>query len=360
MSDLFKSIERVWAGMKQGQAPLPEIAAVAPERCWPPGSAGTRIGRDEMYFTVRINEMHLGANRQWYTVHDPMVLVVTEFNYGQQRLTIPSVVGPNLIRTQMAGDKPKYGVVLLDTRVAGPHPYRGGDVDVSVGFYCVQRENYAQTLMSVVEKLSGALGSLGHLDMIAKTGSALLEGVDGLLGLNGTTMLAGHRISLATSPFDPFVTGFYGMIAPPVPSDVSSLQVRERRLYVGSDASGAGAAPYRDSDFVLLGISGSDTRGDEDSLPFHALKSEALDALRDGEEGLRRGKANLITAYQQMRKSSDMTTTGAHRMFEKWLEDFEQERVRIEKVQALSTLPEKSTADELTNDLNAAVKRIGY
>jgi hypothetical protein len=150
--------------------------------------------------------------------------------------------------------------VLFDTRVTGPHPYRGGDVDVSVGFYRVQRGNHARTLLKVVDSLSASLGGPGGLQAIAKAGGALLEGVEGLLGLQETTYLAGHRISLATSPLDPFTTGFSALIVPPAPEESCSLPVDDRRLYVATDGD---SRPYRDSDFVLLSIAGSADRGDE-------------------------------------------------------------------------------------------------
>jgi hypothetical protein len=276
MTDFFDQIERVWDTIKSGHAPLPIVAAIAPERCSPDGAAGVWIRRDESYFTLRVNEMHLSANRQWYSVYDPLVLVVTEFNHGNQRVTVPSVVGPNLIRKQAAGQTPRHGSLLLDTRVTGPHPYKGGDIDVSVSFYQIERKNYAEVLFSVVERLSSALGAAGQLAMIARTGAALLEGVAGLLGLDGTVMLAGQRISLTTSPLDPLKTGFYAMIAPPVPQRPSALRVRDRRLCISRGTNGNDETPYQDSDFVLVGISGSDARGDDSLLPFHDLKVDAL------------------------------------------------------------------------------------
>src|SRR5262249_43370056 len=117
-------------------------------------------------------------------------------------------LAPNLIRKQAPSDRPRYGSVLLDTRVAGPHPYCGGDVDISVSFYQVQRANHAHALLKVVDSLSAAFGGAGDFPFIAKTGGALLEGVEGLLRLKETAYLAGHRISLAISPLDPFTAGF--------------------------------------------------------------------------------------------------------------------------------------------------------
>jgi hypothetical protein len=355
MSGIFDSVVSAWNEVRSGHQPLPTVSTVPSGRCRPAGTAGYSINRDQMYFTVRINQMHLAENRQWWTVYDPLVVVVAEFNHGQERIAVPSVIGPNLIRKQTPSDQPRFGVVLLDTRVTGPHPYRGGDVDVSVGFYRVQRANHARALLKVVDSLSASLGGPGGLQAIAKTGGALLEGVEGLLGLQETTYLAGHRISLATSPLDPFTAGFSALIVPPAPEDSCSLHVDDRRLYVATDGD---SRPYRGSDFVLLSIAGSVDRGDENLLPFYPLKVDALTSLWDGEEGVKRGKANLIAAYQQMRRSPDVTTAEASRLFDAWLQEFESERKRAEQVRSMPVARHEAKPDPLSSDLDDAVRRL--
>jgi len=355
MNGVFEPVVSLWDEIRAGHRPLPTVAAIAPDSCRPANTAGYLITRDQMYFTVRVNEMHLAENRQWWTFYDPLVVVVTEFNHGQERVAVPTVIGPNLIRKQAPSDQPRYGVVLLDTRVTGPHPYRGGDVDVSMGFYRVQRADHARTLLKVVDSRSTSLGGPGELQIIAKTGGALLEGIEGLLGLHETTYLAGHRISLATSPFDPLKAGFSALIVPPTPEDPTRLRVEDRRLHIETNGS---SRPYRDSDFVLLGISGTGARGDEYMLPFYSLKMDALTTLWDGEEGLKRGKANLIAAYQQMRRSPDVTTAEADRLFDGWLEEFEAEKKRVEHTRSMPLERHKAKVDPLAGDLDDAVRRL--
>jgi len=355
MNGVFEPLVNLWDKVRSGHRPLPTVAVIPPESCRPANSSGYSITRDQMYFTVRVNEMHLAENRQWWTLHDPLVVVVTEFNHGQERVAVPTVIGPNLIRKQAPSDQPRYGVVLLDTRVTGPHPYRGGDVDVSVGFYRVQRADHARTLLKVVDSLSTSLCGPGELQAIGKTGAALLEGIEGLLRLQETTYLAGHRISLATSPFDPFKAGFSALIAPPTPEDPARLRVEDRRLHVETNG---GSQPYRDSDFVLLSMSGSEARGDEYTLPFYQLKVDALTTLWDGEEGLKRGKANLIAAYQQMRRSPDLTTAEAIRLFDGWLSEFQAEKERMEHTRSMPLERREAKPDPLANDLDDAVRRL--
>src|SRR6185295_6748273 len=105
--------------------------------------------------------------------------------------------------------------------------------------------------------------------------------------------------------------------------------VRDRRLYIADEANWR---PYKESDFVLLSIAASEIRGDESSLPFYTFKNEALEALAEGKEVVKRGKAHLITAYQQMRKSDDVTPHEAALLFERWVKEFETEMERFEKL----------------------------
>jgi hypothetical protein len=84
MNGTFDPVLRLWNDLRAGRQPLASVAAIPPEHCRPANAAGYSIIRDQMYFTIRINEMHLAENRQWWTVYDPLVVVVTEFNHAQE------------------------------------------------------------------------------------------------------------------------------------------------------------------------------------------------------------------------------------------------------------------------------------
>ena len=148
------------------------------------------------------------------------------------------------------------------------------------------------------------------------------------------------------------------MIAPPVPAMPSMLRVRERRLYISSGTDAQEEVPYQDSDFVLLGISGSRERGDESLLPFHDLKVDALMALWEPTNGIELAKANLIAAYQQMRKSPDVTQREASAMFDNWLLEFEEERKRTTKIRSMPDRRTREYAPTLPTDVGIALRRI--
>jgi hypothetical protein len=90
------------------------------------------------------------------------------------------------------------------------------------------------------------------------------------------------------------------------------------------------------------------------------LKVEALKALWDGEEGAKRAKANLMVAYQQMRKSPDVTAADVGRLFDLWLQEFETERARLERIRSM-TAQEQTRAQKpssVTRDLVEVARRL--
>jgi hypothetical protein len=88
------------------------------------------------------------------------------------------------------------------------------------------------------------------------------------------------------------------------------------------------------------------------------LKEDALAAVLDGEDGVRRGKANLIAAYQQMRKSPDVTTKEAGRLFDEWLLEFQNEKKRLESTTKMSRSEPIISKHDVSDDLAEAMRRI--
>jgi hypothetical protein len=107
---------------------------------------------------------------------------------------------------------------------------------------------------------------------------------------------------------------------------------------------------------VLLSITGTEERGDENLLPFYPLKVDALAALWDGEDGVKRGKANLIAAYQQMRRSPDITAAEATRLFDLWLQEFESEKQRAAQVRSMPIGRREAKPDPLVHEFDDAVR----
>jgi hypothetical protein len=256
----------------------------------------------------------------------------------------------------IASGEPLFGTVLTDVRATGPHPYRGGGIDITVQFYRLQRDNQANAMLQIVESLSRAAG-FGQIAAIAQTGASLLKGLESLAGLGTTVYLAGQRMSLAHSALDPLKAQSFAMLITPGETPLERLQVERGRLHLGT--AGAVGKAYEDSDYVLFTVEGAQRREDENLLPFHELKQDAMLALADGEGGVKRAKALLLTAYQQMRKSEDLTEAEADLFFDEWVVEFNRECTRLETMNSLSHAlkyaPSEHGADAV---LDSALERL--
>jgi hypothetical protein len=353
MKELLDSLSTGWAALRERQQPNSKIYTVDSTDGATAGMSGTVIKRNAMYFSVRINEMRLSNNARWFSVYDPLVVVVVEFGYGKTRVAIPSVIGPQLLAGHVKSGVPQFGTVLNNVRVTGPHPYLGGPIDISVQLYRVQRENHANAMLKIVESLSRAAGA-GQLAAIAQTGATLLQGLESLIGLEETIYLAGQRMSLAHTPLEPLKAETQALLVPPLPPANATLKIKKGELHV--DTGEATSQVYGDSDFVLFSVDGAERREDENVLPFYQLKRDAMAALSDGEDSIKRAKAILLTAYQQMRKSDDVTPAECERFFEEWIEEFNAEEARLQRMGSLSYT--RRSKDGAVPELDAAMRKL--
>jgi hypothetical protein len=301
--------------LASGKTALPEVVAIPDSRCTPNGSSGVDILKDDQYFTVTVNELFLDRYRFGLTTYVPMVIVTVSFLYGGKRISVPTVVGPGLLESN--GQTLPQGILLEDTTVAGPYPYRGGPVAISLIFYRLRHRDYARELLRVVEGVSRAIGPAADLGLLAKVGGTLIGGLDDLLGMGETEPIAGQRIEL--SPLKPggFRTCFSALIDAEDRASVDRLHVNFGRLrLLNSDGS---FEKYKGANYVLYSIQASDRRDDETSLALYSLYERALsDASQGGPERWKSAKATFSELWQQMILSPDLTKSHAKKLLEQW------------------------------------------
>ena len=99
---------------------------------------------------VVVNEMFLTHEREWASKYDPLVTVVSEFIYNNEMESVPVVVGPALLKEGLAENTP-VGMTYRNTRAAGPHPFRGGRLILTVILSRVQRTDRASDLLNLVQ-----------------------------------------------------------------------------------------------------------------------------------------------------------------------------------------------------------------
>ncbi len=330
MPDFMELMSEFAGKLRAGPLPLPIATQILSDRCLPEGVAGAEIEKDQAYFTVQINELYLAEGRSWWATFDPMVLVIVDFVYGSKKISIPKFIGPNLI-DQKIGKTP-HGFLLNDIAVAGPHPFRGGRLGISVILYKVKKQDYATGMLKFIEGVSSAIGIPADIGTLQKVGGTILQGAEMLMGLGDSEPVAGHRIEIDGASITGLTSSFSALIADQN-VQTSSLRVKDGRLWV--DAAG-GPAKCDGSDYVLYSVLGTKSRGDERTLPFYSLREQSLNAALSADEaGLKRAKAILLSLYQQMVVSPDLTSDEADALFDAYEKDLLAKYERGKRIKAM-------------------------
>jgi hypothetical protein len=343
MSDLLTQISNFAQNLKAGPLLQPKAVTIAPERVLPAGSTGADITKDKCYLTLTVNELFLSKARKWYVDYQPMVVFATSFLQGGITITVPAIVGPSLL--EQPGKKLPQGLLLNNIEVAGPVPYRGGTVTISVLLYRVQHTNYAKDLLKVVEGVSKAIGPTADLGMLTKIGGPLMDGLGSLLNLGDTEPIMGQRFSM--SPVGPggIKTFYTALIGPRTQTSPDKLSVDFGKLKrdLGQEAS-----EFTEDDYVLYSLAAPTRRTDDNALPFYPLFQRAKqDAFRGGEDNWKTAKATFSEVWQQMSVSPDLIPDQADELFEGWKAILLAEKKRGEDTRMLSVAkngPPKSDA----------------
>ena len=314
----------------------------------PPFEAGAKISREVDYFTITINEMYLTKGREFWSTYDPLVFVSVDFIYGGQKINVPALIGPNALKEKQ---ELPHGFIINDIRVVGPHPFRGGSVSLSVILYKVRNKDYAKRVLQFAEGVTKAISVPAGIELVTKVGGTLLDAFETLVSMGDSVPVTGHRVEIDGNTTRGFASQYTALLASNN-QEGEKLTVSDSRLLDGR------GQPYRDNDYVLYSISRNEFRNEESTLPFYSMVDEINKAaLSNDAESWSRAKAELITLYQKMLSSPDLTTREADLLFEKYKQTMFDLRKRAELVGMMSNdskgIKPEGTAklDRLVQDL---------
>jgi hypothetical protein len=277
---------------------------------------GSSIEKDKHYFQIRINEMYLANEREWFKKYDPMVLIISEFIYGKKTETVPSVIGP-MMMGKFKENLPS-GTIFSDIQVAGPHPYKGGSLTLTVVLSRLIVANYLRRFLKIVESAASILNLSTSFDASLKLADVVLDGVDAILESKNTQPIIALHKDFAVDGLEP---GYFALIdADETLLNVDTLWVRERRLLHGKSL--ADAQPLRGADYVLYSIVPTqppDRRGNLSTLPFYPEWEKTVEeASKPTKEDWNRAKGHLFSLYQSMALSPDLVEDEADTQFSDW------------------------------------------
>jgi len=321
MPSILERCQTIWDYIRQGQTQLPSTVAIPHDHVATEERLGVLFQSDEHYFQVRLNEMYLTHDRQWFSIYAPMVFIVSEFIYDKREEAVPFVVGPTIM--EKFGQEIPANMVFSDTRVAGLHPYRGGRLSLSVVLYQVQRANYARNLLRVVENITNVLNVSLPLRNYLKVASVALDGFETIMQLGGTVPLIASRKEFDPDGGDQFASGYFALIdLPQTQLNPNMLWIRSHQLFSGQSLEQA--QPFRRANFVLYSIIQSPERGDLRTLPFYPLYQQIKKgAIEPYADVWQRTKVNMTALAQTMLLSPDLTNVHADRLNDQYTTEME-------------------------------------
>jgi len=271
---LASKLGRLWDRVERSPAMRPGRIDIPPDHITDNRNVGDHLREDKCYFHILINEMYLTYKRDKTKKVDPMVLSLTEFTYDDRSFTVPHVLGRSVLKGHFSNEIKDQGILVSNAIVAGPYPYRGGTLKTTIVLCELEREDYAQMVLNLLEQAVGIVPSATALIRYMKLAGLLYDGFSGILGSSGTEPVVGNQMSTNPDVGEPLVFGYHALINRDERDiDEGRLYVKDKRLCVGDDM--ASAKPYRDADYVLYSVVPSDARTDEDQLPFFPLYKKA-------------------------------------------------------------------------------------
>lgn len=261
----------------------------------------------ESYFEVRLSEMFLRNKREYWAQYIPFVVVLTEVLHDHEtkeakREALPFLVTNHILGPleQQVGDN---DVKYRNTRVAGPLPYMGDDVDLFVALYGARTSDVSQKLFEFLGNVVSLVGA-GGFSTYLSVARNLKDSLSSLLNIKGTQYRLGTRDSLTNREGDPreFKECYFAYINCPE-KDVKqkNLWVEDHRLRIGTLNS---HKAFRKYDYCLVRIDEQKDRNHE-SLPFHKLWKQTEDLIIQG----RHADADVIFLHlvREVARSPDLT-----------------------------------------------------
>jgi hypothetical protein len=271
---------------------------------------GADIAPDAQYFGVTLNQLWLANGREWWSTYDPLVHVNVDFLYGGSTVSVSKLIGPSILRGKLARgeDSVPHGFLQSDILAVGPHPFRGGAVEVTVILYKVRRTEYAKRLIGIAENLSTSFGVGPAMMPYLKMGGTLVDAIDATFQMGDSRPVLGHQVGLAT-PLRPLRTQYLGLVAG---AGVSPADARvadgKLRLPGGAEAT---------TDHVLYSVFALNRAPPEATAPqAPTIRAMEESVVHGGDTGWDRARSMLLAMYLDLRASPDLLRADADRVLE--------------------------------------------
>ena len=324
---IFSGIRDYLKKISSKETELPDIIFIPPSNTDEEKDLSTLFEAGKHYFTVRVNELFLTQQMQWFKKYEPVVLAFTEFSYDGKTIEHPYVVGCNMLDEKMK--KIPQGMLFHDTRVAGIHPFKGSKIVTTIVLCQALRGDLLKDAINFIGKVSDIFSKnisklLGSYLSAAGT---VLDGLDALFKRDDLIPVMGYRKEFDVDANDKVKPGYFVLLNKSLDEfDEKKFFIKGKRLHYGDNKDTA--VEFRELEFVLFSLTQTDKRTDYESLPFYETYKEILRDVRDKvkekqiTQELKDEVVNRITALSfDMELSPDLTSTQAEILSDYFFEE---------------------------------------
>jgi hypothetical protein len=323
------------------QAPVPTDAFV-----------GASIAQDAQYFGVTLNQLWLAKGREWWSTYDPLVHVNVDFLYGTAPVSVSRLIGPSILRGKLAGgnESVPHGFLQSDILAVGPHPFRGGAVEVTVILYKVRRTEYAKRLIALAENLSTSFGVGPAMMPYLKMGGALVDAVDATFQMGDSVPVLGHQVGLNTA-LRPLRTQYLALVAGALGAPADA-RVADGKLSLPGGAESS-------TDHVLYSVFAQD-RAPPEATAAQAPTIRAMEesVVHGGDTGWDRARSMLLAMYLDLRNSPDLLRADADRVLEDCKKSLQELRALQPGLMGETPAPAAARRAKAARELDDVTKQI--
>ena len=169
----------------------------------PEGLGQSVVAAESAYLNVwltsfRITDVRKGLKKFYGTVHSFITLPVL----GDQKADFQVVTTPGQLQKIDAENVDP--IIVLDQRLLGPIPYRGGDLALEIGLFSIKEADLTAPFLSVLESMSKT-GGVSFITTALPFAGPIRDGINLLAGANGDSVL---EIGLS-KPYNPVKIGYF-------------------------------------------------------------------------------------------------------------------------------------------------------
>lgn len=269
------------------------------------------------YVRLRLANMFLNKQTQWFSTWYPAVHSVVRFNFGDKSIEVPNVADATRVGMKQTNEGDFIARNFLLTPTV---PFNGGVVTLSAGLFALQGQNHLSNFLKTMGNFA-ALLSVPQLSLALNVAQPLAVGLQELFGAGGGAHL---HLSFQNSFSDgELQSGYLAAVRVPVKSLTSNeLWVINDQLHRGANLLQAQNNPFESHDYMLFRTELLDKRDDWESLssiqePFH----EALKALQD-QSASNQATQYMRTALLKATLSPDLTDVDKRRVVDHLIEKY--------------------------------------